>query len=399
MNRILSIYSLQDARRELEKIKVSSQGVEVMAVKTVGLSIKLTDIKLGAANILKQEMLSIGGDAAVARGVVNGKLEISDVILLGNLDKIKKLVEKLDHQTIFGLPKIKQDLIKSIDRLENPHSKILNCNGIQLELNDTKIIGILNVTPDSFSDGNKYLDTEKAVERALEMIGEGADIIDIGGESTRPGAEKVDAETEIERVIPIIKELRKHSDIPISIDTTKAEVAKEAMQAGASILNDISALKFDANMIKVLQNFPQVPVILMHMQGTPEKMQENPYYEDVIEELLDFFEERINFCEENGILRERIIIDPGIGFGKRQEDNLVILKKISEFKCLGVPILLGASRKSFIGNIIDSRPTERLSGSLAAAAYAFQNDIEIIRVHDVQEHRRFLKVMKEIRKI
>lgn len=399
MNRILSIYSLQDARRELKRINVSSQGVEVMAAKAVGLSIKLTDIKLGAANILKQEMLSIGGDAAVARGVVNGKLEISDVILLGNLDKIKKLVKKLDYQTIFGLPDIKQDLIKIIDRLENPHSKVLNCNGIKLKLNDTKIIGILNVTPDSFSDGDQYFDTEKAVERALEMMTQGADIIDVGGESTRPGAKKIDAKSELERVIPIIKELRKHSDIPISIDTTKSEVAKEAMQAGASILNDISALQFDADMIKVLQNFPQVPVIMMHMQGTPEKMQEDPYYEDVIEEILAFFEERIKFCEENGILRERIIIDPGIGFGKRQEDNLIILKKISEFKCLGVPILLGASRKSFIGNIFDSEPTERLAGSLAAAAYAFQNDIEIIRVHDVLEHRRFLKVMKEIRKI
>ena len=399
MNRILQIYSLEDAKRELEKINVSSQGVKVMAPKAIGLSIKLTKVKVGAANIIKQEMLSIGGDTAVARGVVNGKLEISDIILLGNLDKIKKLIKKLNHQTIFGLPRIKQDLTKIIDQLENSHSKVLNCNGIKLELNETKIMGVLNVTPDSFSDGNQYFDEDKAVKRALEMIVEGADIIDIGGESTRPGAKKVSAEIEIERVIPIIKKLRKQTDIPISIDTTKAEVAEKALQAGASILNDISALQFDAEMIKVLQNFPEVSVILMHMQGTPETMQDDPHYEDVIEEILTFFEERINFCEKKGISKKRIIIDPGIGFGKRQKDNLVILKKLSEFKCLGFPIMLGASRKSFIGKIYSSEASKRLAGSLASTAFAFQNDVNVIRIHDVQEHKRFLEVMKEIRKV
>ncbi|MDA3814695.1 MAG: dihydropteroate synthase [Candidatus Cloacimonetes bacterium] len=399
MNRILTINSLHDAKRELEKINVSSQGVEVMSPKAIGLSIKLTEVKLGAANILKQEMLSLGGDAAVARGVVNGKLEISDLILLGNLDKIKKLVKKLNYQTIFGLPEINQDLLKFIDRLENPGSRVLNFNGSKLELNETKIIGILNVTPDSFSDGNQYFDTENAVKRALEMISEGSDIIDIGGESTRPGAMKVNAESELERVIPVIKKMRKQSDIPISIDTRKAEVAEKAVQAGASILNDISALQFDADMIKVLQKYPKVPLIMMHMQGTPETMQENPHYEDVIEEILNFFEERINFCEVNGVHKKRIIIDPGIGFGKRQKDNLIILKKIAEFKCLGAPITLGASRKSFIGNIYDSDAAERLAGSLASTALAFQNNIEMIRVHNVREHKNFLKVMKEIRKV
>ncbi len=399
MNRILKINSLQEAKQELEKIKVSSQGIEVMAPKAIGLSIKLTNVKLGAANILKQEMLSIGGDAAVARGVVNGKLEFSDMILLGNLDKIKKLVKKLNYQTIFGLPEIKQDLINIIYELENPNSKELNCHGTKLKLNEIKIMGILNITTDSFSDGNEYFSTDQAVKRSLEMISEGADIIDIGGESTRPGAVKISVETELERVIPIIKELRKKSGIPISIDTTKARIAQEALAAGASILNDISTLQFDANMIKVLQDFPTVPVILMHMQGTPETMQEDPHYEDVIEEIILFFKERINLCEKNGINKDRIIIDPGIGFGKRQEDNLAILKKLSELKCLGVPILLGASRKSFIGNIYDSDTSDRLVGSLASTAFAFQQNIELIRVHDVKEHNNFLKVMKEIRKI
>ncbi|MDP8204530.1 MAG: dihydropteroate synthase [Candidatus Tenebribacter mawsonii] len=398
MNRILRINSLHDAKQELEKIKVSSQGIEVMAPKAIGLSVKLTDVKLGAANILKQEMLSIGGDAAVARGVVNGKLEFSDIILLGNLDKIKKLIKKLDYQTIFGLPEIKQDLLNIINQFENSNSTILNCNGTKLRLDDTKIMGILNVTPDSFSDSNNYFEVDVAVKRALEMISEGADIIDIGGESTRPGAKKISIENELERVIPIIIELRKHPDIIISIDTTKAKVAMEALKAGASIINDISALQYDTDMVNVLLNFPDVPIVLMHMQGTPQTMQENPHYEDVIEEILSFFKERINFCEKNGIKKERLVIDPGIGFGKRHEDNLTILKKISEFRCLGVPIMLGASRKSFIGRIYDSEASERLAGSLASTALAFQQDIEIIRIHDVKEQNNFLNVMREIRK-
>jgi len=399
MNRILTINSLQDAARELKKINVSSRGVEVMAPKALGLSIKLSNVKLGAANILKQEMLSIGGDAAVAKGVVNGKLETSDLILLGNLDKIKKLVKKLNYQTIFGLPEIKKDLINMIDTLENPQKMFLNCNGIKLKLDETRIIGILNATPDSFSDGNLYYKTEEAVQHALDMISEGADIIDIGGESTRPGAMKINADSELKRVIPIIEKIRRKSEIPISIDTNKAEVAKIAIQAGASIINDISALRFDVGMVKVLQKFPEVPIILMHMQGTPETMQDDPYYEDVIEDILLFFEERINFCQENGIKRERIIIDPGIGFGKRQEDNLTILKKLSEFKCFGVPVLIGASRKSFIKKVYDSIATERLAGSLASTAYAIQNRVELIRVHDVKEQTEFLKIMKEIRNI
>jgi len=399
MNRILKISSLNEAKKELEKINVSSQGVQVMAPKAIGTSIKLTNIKLGAANILKQEMLSVGGDAAVARGVVNGKLEYSDIILLGNLDKIKKLIKKLNHQTIFDLPEIKEDLYRFVIQFEKPMQNKINCSGIELNLNETKIMGILNVTPDSFSDGNIFINTDNAVEHALKMIKAGADIIDIGGESTRPGAEKIDIDEEIKRVIPVIQEIRKKSDTPISIDTSKSEVARKAISAGASIINDISALRFDEKMVQVLKDYPHVPVILMHMQGTPATMQKDPFYNDVIEELILFFQERIKFCLENGILRERVIIDPGIGFGKRQEDNLMILRKIGEFKSFGLPVLLGASRKSFISKIYESKASERISGSLAATALAFQNNIEIVRVHDVKEQSEFLKVLKEIRKV
>jgi dihydropteroate synthase len=398
MNRILTINNLEDARQELRKIKVSSQGVEVMAPKCLEMSIKLSNVHIGAANILKQEMLSVGGDAAVARGVVNGVEKVSDVILIGNADKIKKLIKKLDFQTIFGLPQIKNDLQKMLQAQLFSSNKELKLRHGQLDLSELKIMGILNVTPDSFSDGNLFNHSEKALAHALQMEKEGADIIDIGGESTRPGAEKVELQTELDRVIPVIEKIRKHSDIPLSVDTYKAVVAKEALKAGADIVNDVSALRFDQQMSEILKQNPDVPVILMHMLGTPRTMQQNPSYQDVIEEVLDFFAERINFCEANHIGRSRLILDPGIGFGKRQEDNLKILKKLAEFKCFDLPVVLGASRKSFIGRIYDSLPTERLAGSLAATTMALQAGIDFLRVHDVSEHKRFIRVWQAIRR-
>jgi dihydropteroate synthase len=399
MNRILFIIDLEEAKKELTKIKVSSQGIAVMAPKALGLSIKLTKVHVGAANILKQEMLSIGGDAAVARGVVNGVEKTSNMILLGNANKIKKLINKLDHQTIFGLPEISTDLKLMLKNVLGKQTTILNCNGKKLKLDSMKIMGVLNVTPDSFSDGNKFIQIDKAVDHAIKMIEEGADIIDIGGESTRPGAENVDIPTELERVIPVIEELRKRTDIPISIDTNKAEVADKAIQAGASIINDISALRFDTGMVKVLQKYPDVPIILMHMLGTPQTMQKEPFYEDTIDEIMEFFQERIDHCVSNGINRSRIVLDPGIGFGKRQIDNLIILKKLLEFKSFGLPVQLGASRKSFIGRIYKSKPEDRLEGSLAATALAFQNGVDIMRVHDVKQHKLFIQTLQSIKDV
>ncbi len=399
MNRILYINDLEEAKKELTKIKVSSQGIAVMASKALGLSIKLSKVHVGAANILKQEMLSIGGDAAVARGVVNGVEKTSNMILLGNANKIKKLINKLDHQTIFGLPEISTDLKLMLKYVLGKQTTMLNCNGKKLKLDSMKIMGVLNVTPDSFSDGNKFIQIDKAVDHAIKMIEEGADIIDIGGESTRPGAEKVDITTELERVIPVIEKLRERTDISISIDTNKAEVADKAIQAGASIINDISALRFDTGMVKALQKYPDVPIILMHMLGTPRTMQKEPFYEDTIDEIMEFFQERIDHCISNKINRNRIVLDPGIGFGKRQIDNLIILKKLLEFKSFSLPVQLGASRKSFIGRIYDSKPEDRLEGNLAATALAFQNGVDIMRVHDVKQHKLFIQTLQSIKDV
>lgn len=399
MNRIIEIKEIERAREELCRIGVSTQGIEIMARKALNMVVKITGVRLGAANIIKQEMLSIGGDAAVARGVVNGKSDISDVILLANLDKIGKLIRKLKKQSIFGLPEICSDLEKFYRIKNNLSAKELNCRGKKITLDQVRIQGILNITPDSFSDGKHYLKRDEAIKRALEMVEQGADIIDIGGESTRPGSEKVDLDKELDRVIPIIKDIRDVCDIPISVDTYKSDVAWEALKAGADIINDISALRFDEKMFEVLNAYPDVPVIIMHMQGEPGNMQLSPFYEDVVDEILTFLQERIDLCVESGIDKERIIVDPGIGFGKRHQDNLTILRDLDQFKSLDVALLLGASRKSFINRIYKSVPLDRLEGSLATTALAWDKAVDIIRVHDVKEHHRFLKVLNATREI
>jgi dihydropteroate synthase len=251
----------------------------------------------------------------------------------------------------------------------------------------THLMGILNVTPDSFSDGGKFFKVEDAVRRGIKMAEEGADIIDVGGESTRPGSDPITIEEELPRVIPVIEALSKEIDIIVSIDTYKSEVAKKALEAGAEMINDISALRFDPKMKEIVAEY-KVPVVLMHIKGTPKNMQENPYYEDVIKEIIEYLRESIQLAKDAGIREENIIIDPGIGFGKRLEDNLIILKNLKKFSILNCPILVGPSRKSFIGRILDLPVEERLEGSLAALVVAIMNGANIVRVHDVKESKR-----------
>ena len=256
-------------------------------------------------------------------------------------------------------------------------------------------MGVLNVTPDSFSDGGLYLDPERAIARGLELISAGADILDIGGESTRPGAEPVPPEEELRRVIPVIKGLREETEAVISIDTYKAVVAEAALEAGADMVNDISALRFDGRMGEVLAE-TAAPVILMHMQGEPRTMQENPHYDDVVSEIISFLRRRIEEAVELGIAPERVIIDPGIGFGKRVEHNLEILRRLDELKVLGRPILIGPSRKSFIGQLSGAPVSERLPGTIAAVALGIAKGAAIVRVHDVREVRQAVRIADAI---
>lgn len=262
----------------------------------------------------------------------------------------------------------------------------------------TYVMGILNVTPDSFSDGGSYFNKESAVEQALRMQEEGADMIDIGGESTRPGAEKVSVREEIKRVVPVIEALVKKVSVPISIDTYKSDVAKAAISSGASVINDISGLRFDPQMAETAAR-NRVPVVIMHIKGTPENMQTAPVYKALIPEIIDYLNEGIEIAVKAGIPDNMIILDPGIGFGKTVEHNLEIIKRLNEFSGFEKPVLLGHSRKSFIGKILDDLPvSERLEGTAAAAAIGIFNGASIIRVHDVREMVRVARIADRIKR-
>lgn len=260
----------------------------------------------------------------------------------------------------------------------------------------TALMGVLNVTPDSFSDGGRYFDTGRAVARGIEMASAGVDVIDVGGESTRPGAQPISLQEEMERVLPVVRGLRRSVSIPLSVDTYKAEVAQAALDEGADIINDISALRFDPEMVSVIAR-EKVPVVLMHMQGTPRTMQERPYYRDVLVEVKDFLSQRIEFAVRAGVDMGRIIIDPGIGFGKELEHNLVVLRGLAELAILARPLLVGPSRKTFIGKILGAGPEERVEGSLAVAVAAVLAGANMIRMHDVAEARRAIRIADAIR--
>ena len=261
-----------------------------------------------------------------------------------------------------------------------------------IKFQNPMIMGVLNITPDSFSDGGKYVSTDNAIISAQRMIDEGADIIDIGGESTRPGAKAVSTVDEINRVIPVIEALYHSTDTPISIDTSKPEVMKLAVKAGASMINDVCALSADGALETAAML--NVDVCLMHMQGSPRTMQKNPIYHDVIDDIKSFFSERIQACIDAGITKEKIILDPGFGFGKTLDHNLEILKRFDEFKSFGLPLLAGLSRKSMIGAILNDRNVDgRVVGSVAGAIIATQNGANIVRVHDVLETKDALTIL------
>lgn len=277
--------------------------------------------------------------------------------------------------------------------MENLRTFQLQCGGRILDLSSrTHIMGILNVTPDSFSDGGKFFQPGQAIEHGIQMAEDGADIVDIGAESTRPGAKPVAADEELRRIIPILEGLLKQVAVPISIDTYKSSVAETALEAGAQMINDISGLRFDPQMRHVIAKY-RVPVVIMHIKGEPRNMQQHPYYGDLIGEISGYLAESIQLAEEAGIQREKIIVDPGIGFGKRLMDNYEILRRLDEFQKLGCPILIGPSRKSFIGKVLDLPSDQRLEGTIAAVAIGIQHGAHLVRVHDVKEISRACRII------
>jgi len=365
---------------------------EVVLEKLLDVNFKIEGVSDDIASFVSSEVARhLNGDVFVSTARENGRRDLMVSMkrenlryllnILGNFsDDRKELAGKLSR-AIDGFSG--DDLIYKFGDVEFDFSK------------RTYVMGILNVTPDSFSDGGRYFTLDLALEHALKMIEDGADIIDVGGESTRPGSDPVPIEEELRRVIPVIKELAKRTKVPISIDTYKSEVARRALDNGALIVNDISGLRFDEKMTEVVAEY-KASVVLMHIKGTPKTMQQNPEYKDVISEIYSYLSESVNLALSAGI--KQIIVDPGIGFGKRLIDNLEIIRRLREFKSLGYPILIGVSRKSFIGNILNLPVDQRLEGTAGAVAISVWNGANIVRVHDVKEMVRVVRIVDAIKK-
>lgn len=376
----MEIRSEAEARAALTRIGSDPGGIKVMIPKALHKVIKVENVAVQAAQILKQEMLAKGGEAAVHKGVIGCSIDRCDVLLMGTKRQYNLLCRKLQAQP-FRLKEISQELLKCLENHPGFATRNLQCRGYDLALGDqTLVMGILNITPDSFSDGGKFNDLDHAVEHALEMVNRGADIIDIGGESTRPNAEYVPAGEEIARVLPVIKALVKRVNVPISVDTYKAAVARAALAAGAHMINDVWGLQADPEMAGVVAEF-DAPVIIMHNQQGTE-------YTDLIGDMFKFFRQSIELATSQGVKPEQIVLDPGIGFGKTTEQNLQVMARLGEFQSLGYPILLGTSRKSMIGNTLDLPVQERVEGTGATVALGIAAGIDIVRVHDVREIKR-----------
>lgn len=377
--------SPEAVRLEMTRIGIDPAGIASMLPKLDHTPVLLKSVRSAAANILKQEMLSLGGDAAVARGTVSCSIESTDVLLIGNRKQLGHLSKKLQGQP-FGLSTLAARLSELLKNTSaNP--QFWRTSKREIPLVRPLIMGILNITPDSFSDGGRYCTADQALSRAIQMAEEGADIIDIGGESTRPGAPQVTTEEEMLRILPLIGSLATRLSIPISTDTWKSTVAEEALNAGAEIINDISGLSFDNKLAGVIARH-RCGAVLMHTRGTPKDMQSDTQYDDLMADISSGLESSASTALSAGIEKECIVVDPGIGFGKDWKGNLEILARLEELSGLGYPLLVGASRKSFIGKVTGQQlPEQRMFGTAATVALAIAKGAKILRVHDVKEMR------------
>ena len=379
------------AKKELKKIGSDDSGIEIMLDKAVFKIIKLEDVKSRAASILKQTFLSKGAEVAVSKSVANFSFENTDVLICATIKQYKEALQTLRVQP-WGLEIISLEIemiLNTLDRYpkRNYSSQITN-SSFSIEKGKTLVMGILNVTPDSFSDGGKFNNINSALHHTEKLIAAGADILDIGAESTRPygGCEKVSTDQELERLIPILEKIHKNFDIPISVDTYKAKVAEEALKQGALLINDIWGLKFDPDMAKVIAEF-NVPVVIMHNQ-------EGTYYKkNIISEMLRSLRESMKIGLQAGISLDKFIVDPGIGFGKTTQQNLIVMSRLEELFSLGCPILLATSRKRFIGETLELPLDDRVEGTSATVALGIAKGVNIVRVHDVKEIKRITTMM------
>lgn len=403
---LLQMETQADIEALFARIGCDPLGGQIMIKKGETLPLLLKEVRSPGANILKQQMLSLGGEAVVSRGVVNCSQEYTDVLLLGTVAIYEALVYKLQVQRQpWGLGTLGgklQDLLAKIGEARRPI--VWKWPDRQLVLGEKVLVmGILNVTPDSFSDGGKFQEIEKALAHARQMVEDGAEIIDLGGESTRPGYTVVPAEEELARVMPVLEKLVKELPVPISLDTSKAKVAEAALAAGVHIINYEGAGE-DAAVAQVAARY-QAPVIIMHNPQTAPPVDNsannpanNPVSADLIPALLDYLAQKIGIFEAAGVPPKKILTDPGICFGKSQEENLVVLKGLESLRTLGKPVLLGVSRKSFLGHILNLPVGERLEGSLAGAAWGIMHGADVLRVHDVRETVRLVKVFEAIKR-
>ncbi|TWH58863.1 dihydropteroate synthase [Desulfitobacterium sp. LBE] len=389
--RWISLNNETEAKKAMQQIGSDPGGIAHMVGKPIGRALKLENVPLPAAHIIKQEMLSLGGDAAVHRNVIVNKIEASDILLVGTAKHFRRLSQKLAAQP-FGLKDLGKSLKGLLDALEPPKQRVLPCRGKDIVLGErTLIMGILNLTPDSFSDGGKFNTLERALKQAEVLVEQGADILDIGAESTRINHEPVSAEEEWERLEAVLKALLPRIAVPISVDTYKADVAERALAAGVHMINDVWGLQKDPRMAEVVGR-AQAPVIVMHNQ-------EGSNYHHLMGDIMAYLKKSIHLAEEQGLAGDQIIIDPGIGgtaFGKSLDIDLEIMSRLEEFRSLGRPILLGTSRKSMIGQTLNLPTEERLEGTLATSVVGVAAGVDILRVHDVQANKRAVQMADAI---
>ncbi|ADR19352.1 dihydropteroate synthase [Calditerrivibrio nitroreducens] len=374
-------------RLEYEIIKLGAHPyAKTIALRGVPLNIKFKGVQSAAANILKQEAIAAGIDAAVHMGTVGCDVEKTDVLICGDLKGFSRLVDRLKIQP-FGLKDIADEIDEIIKRAT---LKKLHIRGKTLSFEEKKIMAIINVTPDSFSDGGKFTELNDVISYLSKLKEIGINLVDIGGESSRPGAESIGVEEELRRVIPVVQLAVKEGFI-VSVDTYKSKVAEECLKIGAHIINDISGFHFDADMPKVCADY-NAGVCLMHIKGVPKTMQDNPKYDNLLEEIKYYLYESIELGLKNGLSEDNMIIDPGFGFGKVLDDNYLILKYLKEFESFGRPILVGLSRKSMVGGVIDKPVSDRVLGTKIVETIALLNGADIIRTHDVQESLDMMKI-------
>ncbi len=380
--RVLEGEDLREIAREIERTDSDPEGVGIMTRKGRIFPVRLSDVPLKASPLLKQELLSAGGDAAHARGIADHSVASSGVLLLATWGQYRRLLPKLRRQP-FGLAELAEEVDRALHHYVASGTRTLALPHRPLTLGDRpRVMGIVNVTPDSFYDGGRYATPDAAVAAALALAEEGASVIDVGGESTRPGATPVPPDAEWRRVAPVLEALRERSPVPVSIDTRHPDVAARAVAAGADLVNDVEGLRSEEMRRVVARS--GAGAIVMHLRGTPATMQADLEYADLRGEVFRALADATDAAVADGVAPERLLVDPGIGFGKSAEQSLELLVHAGELRSLGYPVVVGASRKSFLGALAAApRPEDRLEAGLAAAVLAAERGVALVRTHDV----------------